>query len=82
MKTVLEDLIVPFRGLLLQGSKDKNLATPPSLISWLLQATRVSDTLRGNPVSGLAGYIILIIHILLRRDVRDKGKRSNFTIRV
>ena len=82
----LEDLIVPFRGLLLQGSKDKNLATPPSLISWLLQATRVSDTLRGNPVSGLAGHIhvqlLLFIHILLRRDVKDKGKRSDFTIRV
>ena len=37
------------------------------------------------PLGGLAGHIhvqlLLFIHILLRRDVKDKGKRSDFTVR-
>ena len=70
MKIFLEDLIIPFRARgfwspAFTRFKGQNLATPPSLIVVIV-------------LSGLAGHIhvqlLLIIHILLRRDVKDKGK--------
>ena len=80
----LPRLFPSFGRLLLQGSKDKNLATPPSLIGWLphnyIQArAKVSHTLRGNPVKW-SGHIhvqlLLTMHILLLRE------SSDFTVRV
>ena len=87
MKIFLEDFIVPFRSfwsLAFTRFKGQKLSHA-SFIDQLATTSCVSDTLRSNPVSGLAGYIhvqlLLFIHILLRRDVKDKGKRSDFTVR-